>query len=489
MKFNLNLKYTRYKTMAKRIAEKELTDRNWDQEDDAEEVGTFSVASEEVLKNRAIKKAKRRAAVPECESGGAFKGFKGLVLPPGGGGGLSGFGNGTSIKTLEGLSNGSSMASMPTLALAKAAVEKKVAFGRGTINGPTASLGADKKATDLKTNGDSQQPSSSSSHSAQGKACSASAYHRQLAALNCSVRDWIVKHVDTNPLCDLTPIFKDYERYLTSIEQMPGNSSDGSSEREAGRQPFGTVPGPPVLGPSQKAQDSPFLFHPDKAEGAAEKRTEASVEKKLAPALAAASAASFHFGRKVDSSALGPLGSGPMANFSFSPGNAGIFGKDVTQASPVSSFSPKMPEGHTDATAGDSKGAEEEESEEPPKVIVTEVKEEDAFYSKKCKLFYKKDNEFKEKGVGTLHLKPAANQKTQLLVRADTNLGNILLNVLVPPNMPCSRTGKNNVLIVCVPNPPINEKSATVPVTMLIRVKTTEDADELHKILQEKKEV
>lgn len=41
----------------------------------------------------------------------------------------------------------------------------------------------------------------------------------------------------------------------------------------------------------------------------------------------------------------------------------------------------------------------------------------------RCKLFYKKDNEFKEKGVGTLHLKPTATQKTQLLVRADTNLG------------------------------------------------------------------
>lgn len=44
----------------------------------------------------------------------------------------------------------------------------------------------------------------------------------------------------------------------------------------------------------------------------------------------------------------------------------------------------------------------------------------------RCKLFYKKDSEFKEKGVGTLHLKPTANQKTQLLVRADTNLGGYL---------------------------------------------------------------
>lgn len=46
-----------------------------------------------------------------------------------------------------------------------------------------------------------------------------------------------------------------------------------------------------------------------------------------------------------------------------------------------------------------------------------------SFFLRRCKLFYKKDNEFKEKGVGTLHLKPAAGQKTQLLVRADTNLG------------------------------------------------------------------
>lgn len=46
-----------------------------------------------------------------------------------------------------------------------------------------------------------------------------------------------------------------------------------------------------------------------------------------------------------------------------------------------------------------------------------------AFLVHRCKLFYKKDNEFKEKGVGTLHLKPAGNEKTQLLVRADTNLG------------------------------------------------------------------
>lgn len=41
----------------------------------------------------------------------------------------------------------------------------------------------------------------------------------------------------------------------------------------------------------------------------------------------------------------------------------------------------------------------------------------------RCKLFYKKDSEFKEKGVGTLHLKLTAEKKTQMLIRAHTNLG------------------------------------------------------------------
>ncbi|KFW77407.1 Nuclear pore complex protein Nup50 [Manacus vitellinus] len=386
--------------MAKRIAEKELTDRNWDQEDEAEEVGTFSVASEEVLKNRAIKKAKRRNVGSESESGGAFKGFKGFILPSGkGGGGFGGFGNGAGIKPLEGLSNGSStVSSTPSFSSLKTTPETQSAFGSPVSNGPGAA------AFETKAGGGRQ-----------------GSYHKQLAALNCSVRDWIPE------------------------------PRDG------------------------KAEEAP-----------ADRTAEAAPEKKE-PSLGTASAVSFNFGKSADSPALGSLGSGTLSSFSFSPGNSGLFGKDANQAKSVIAAPTSLLEAQAESSNADEKGGEEEE-EEPPKVVVNEIKEDDAFYSKKCKLFYKKDNEFKEKGVGTLHLKPAGNEKTQLLVRADTNLGNILLNVLIPPKMPCTRTGKNNVLIVCVPNPPIDEKNPTAPVTMLIRVKTSEDADELHKILLEKKE-
>ena len=48
--------------------------------------------------------------------------------------------------------------------------------------------------------------------------------------------------------------------------------------------------------------------------------------------------------------------------------------------------------------------------------------------------------------------------------------------------MPVSRQGKNNVTVICIPNPQIDPKmDSSIPVPMLIRVKTGEDADKLYK--------
>ncbi|KAG8438615.1 hypothetical protein GDO86_004975 [Hymenochirus boettgeri] len=298
-------------------------------------------------------------------------------------------------------------------------------------------------------------------------------YNKHLSSLNYSVRDWIVKHVNANPLCDLTPIFKDYGKHLSSIEQKYGNISDSGSESDGGSQKDQTPTIPIFV--SQKPE-SVATFSLGIKGSTSGTQVKSSAENKLQPAP------TFNFGQKIDGS-TNFLSSSSASGFSFSTGVSSLFGKDTKKGSVTpASLSQESESGGNNGEKG------EEEEEEPPKVEIQEVKEDDAFYSKKCKLFYKKDNEFKEKGVGTLHLKPVASKKTQLLVRADTNLGNILLNILVQPSMPCSRMGKNNVMIVCVPNPPIEEKNPTVPVTLLIRVKTAEDADELHKILLEKKE-
>ncbi|NXM75452.1 NUP50 protein, partial [Serilophus lunatus] len=461
--------------MAKRIAEKELTERNWDQEDEAEEVGTFSVASEEVLRNRAIKKAKRRSAGPESESGGAFKGFKGFMLPSGkgGGDGSGGFGNGAGTKPLEGLANlanGSTrVSSTPPFSSVNTTPEAQSASGKSLLQTLLAPLPA---AGAPLSNG----PGAAAFAGSEAQGGGPGSYHGQLAALNRSVRDWIVKHVNSNPLCDLSPIFRDYEQYLAGIERQRG--SQGGSQRG---------PASPRAAPALRLQRGPAgPCSGGRTEGAPDRRPGAAGDTQDTES-APASSVSFDFGKSAASPAAGPPGSGTRGSFPFPPGRSGFFGKHVKQVQAVSAVPARPVGAQAQSNTAAHKGGEEEE-EEPPKVIVNEIKEDDAFYSKKCKLFYKKDNEFKEKGVGTLHLKPAGNDKTQLLVRADTNLGNILLNVLIPPKMPCTRTGKNNVLIVCVPNPPVDEKNPTAPVTMLIRVKTSEDAEELHNILLEKKE-
>jgi len=122
--------------------------------------------------------------------------------------------------------------------------------------------------------------------------------------------------------------------------------------------------------------------------------------------------------------------------------------------------------------------------DEPPKVEVTQVVEEDAFHTVRCKLYYMKDKAFVEKGLGMLHLKKVEGDdtKTQMVVRAETNLGNILLNILVSDKMKVT-VKKNNVQFMCVPNPPI--KGMEGPVMMLAKVKDSLMAEQLEAKLEE----
>uniref|UniRef100_A0AAZ3R186 Nuclear pore complex protein Nup50 n=2 Tax=Oncorhynchus tshawytscha TaxID=74940 RepID=A0AAZ3R186_ONCTS len=479
--------------MAKRIADKELTDRNWDQEDEGEEAGTFSIASDDVMKSRPIKKAKRRAAGSEGQSGGAVKVFKGFSLAPTSGTGpaaegitaFSGFGNGVGFKPLSGLSNGNSGKPVtPALTgFTSPTATKTTTPGSLTFSGPSSSA----VITGQQSNGSSPAVSSRSlSSSLSSNSGNNQEYSRQLTALNCSVRDWITKHVNGNPLCDLNPIFRDYEKHLASIDKKYGGSggtgavtgvavvADGGSESSSRaeepeeKRAVSTPPPPSSSAAGSTATVPVFSFSKDK-DGSATAPGDSSA----APIPAGIS---FSLGQKGNSSVLGSLSTGGAPSVS----SSSLFGG---AAPPAFSFSgAKAEAAPTQTTDGNG-----EESDEPPKVEVQEIKETDAFYSKKCKLFYKKETEFKEKGVGTLHLKTTSDGKTQLLVRADTNLGNILLNILVQPSILCSRMGKNNVMVMCVPNPVVDHNNPTNPVAMLIRVKTAEDADELHNILEEKK--
>ena len=84
---------------AKRTATSELNHDNWDQEEEkAEEAGQFKLASDEVIQNRVIKKARRRGAANAegANNASVFKGFGGFGAGGSGGGGAGLFGNAAS---------------------------------------------------------------------------------------------------------------------------------------------------------------------------------------------------------------------------------------------------------------------------------------------------------------------------------------------------------------------------------------------------------
>ena len=107
--------------------------------------------------------------------------------------------------------------------------------------------------------------------------------------------------------------------------------------------------------------------------------------------------------------------------------------------------------------------------------------EEDAFFSLRCKLFFKRTDDWSELGVGMLSLKKISDEKIQVIIRNDTALGKIILNVIINESTPMSRSGKNNVLLLSVPNPPVfgKEGDNSKPVSYLIRVKSAENTEEL----------
>lgn len=126
----------------------------------------------------------------------------------------------------------------------------------------------------------------------------------------------------------------------------------------------------------------------------------------------------------------------------------------------------------------------EDEDDEPPKVEFTPVVEKDHIFTTRCKVFVKKDGNFGDRGVGNLYLKPVDNsEKNQLIVRADTNLGNLLCNFILSASIPTKRMGKKDVMLVCLPTPDFKPP----PVPVLLRVKSSEEADKLLEVLEKHK--
>lgn len=279
-------------------------------------------------------------------------------------------------------------------------------------------------------------------------------YMDRLASLNVSVLNWIKQHVAKNPCIDLTPVFNDYQKHLKDLDctkktQAKPNPevSEPTTATTVFKTPENQATPAPALG--QKKPVSVFASTPISSDAGALPSTAIS-----AP--------------KFSSTMFSP---GMFSNLNNQKATA-----TVEPAKPAAPVTEAVQEG--------------EPSDAIPDVERKTIEEKDAFHQIRCKLFYKKDAQYKELGVGMLYLKKQPeSDKTQLLVRMETAIGKVLLNINLGSGLPKARVGKNNISLVSVPNPPVFSKDAdgdnSLPLSYLLRVKGAVEADELMEKIKE----
>ncbi|XP_012248977.1 nuclear pore complex protein Nup50 isoform X1 [Bombus impatiens] len=515
----------------KRAASTDLNHDNWDDEEKPEEAGTFKKASDDVLEKRIVKKAKRRLQNSEDSTRNVFGTFTGFKT-----------------KTSTSASPFSFLANNNTNISANDMASKTVTNVNKSSNNETPKTnenGTNKREnTEIQTSSTMFTSKNSTSDKEEQNIFKKSTdYFAKLKGLNESVAQWIKTHVDANPFCILTPIFKDYERYLKEIEAKHGSEIERSTQAQCSdnkeiantdknieSSPFGRThakaplksaewkpeksifgninpvsksifkksehtvnTGKPIFSTDQNSgspksvfdsidqksgsknifgstssEKNPFLSKPPTASDKSEEQ-ETKLDSKpttttivtnttITSSFATTNTATFCFGQ---SSAASNTSTG----FSFGSTKPFTFGAQVVQ--------PQEPEDE----------GKDDENEEPPKADFKPVTEEGAIYEQRCKVFVKKDGNFTDRGIGTLFLKPTPNEKTQLLVRAETSLGNLLLNTLLTESIPTKRMNKNTIMLLCLPMP----ESTPPPVPVLLRVKTDEDADILLETLNKHK--
>lgn len=301
-------------------------------------------------------------------------------------------------------------------------------------------------------------------------------YPADIKKLNNEFAKWIQKCVDNNPLCILTPIFDDYKTYLKELETERNKKQEKSTTAVSAPITFGAA------AKDEKKADLPaaastFKFGDALSASSSSTKPSTATTFSFGGAAPKTDAASkFSFSSNASATTTEPAKAPTFAGFG-----------DLTASKPFSFGTSSTPFSFGNVTQASSSDKKDEKADEagddedqPPKVEFTPVVEEDSLYSKRCKVFVKVDKEFKDRGVGTLYIKSVEDaEKTQVIVRADTSLGNLLLNMLLTKETPTSRTGKNNVMIGSV----VDGK----PTSVLIRVKTGEDADELLATLEKHK--
>ncbi|XP_038213195.1 nuclear pore complex protein Nup50 [Zerene cesonia] len=365
-------------------------------------------------------------------------------------------------------------------------------------------------------------------------------YYKNIQGLNVSVSEWIQKNIKETPICILSPIFKDYDKHLKNIQdeyfnnkESKPNGEKGDCKQNANSDIKSTPAGSSLFSKTSTTSNTNTLI-PEKTSNifgapSANIKQEKSVGGSAIPfgfaskTSTTTTTSGFSFGN-VSNTQTPTTTSNTDQTPQKSTGFSFVSNTTTTSSTGMPSISTNKPSfsfgmnsasqssslfsGTSTGTNGNStfsfgtgkpfsfnsniqKKEEEsaqsntnEDEDQPPKVEFTPLVEENSVFDKKCKIFFKKDGNFVDKGVCTLYIKKIEeNGKHQLLVRANTSLGTVLLNMILSVSIPTQRMGKNNVMLVCIPTP----DAKPPPTPVLIRVKTSEEADDLLEILNKYK--
>ncbi|XP_063530523.1 nuclear pore complex protein Nup50 isoform X2 [Cydia strobilella] len=473
---------------AKRAATTELNHDNWDQDDpdEHEEMGTFKPAAKEAIEKRVIRTAKRRNQNPsEGVKQGVFSGFGGFSkAQPSSFDFLANLTNGSkpvngsaSSKTDTAVSSSGSNSSLATSSPSGGLFTLPVSSSSTPISSPFKAQTVSSPNTITPNSSITSKMENKSTEDKSEESDKKMRYYTKLKGLNESVSDWIKQHVEKTPLCILSPIFKDYEKHLKEIQaEYQGPDSNDATKKHSETNTL-IVDSKPE---QTTVRSSPFT-------GASSVFSNSNLKTvSISPFSTQSSPNSY--GEKGMNSVRSPSSPPKTQGFSFGINSSPQSSTLMTNSTASTPFSFGVGKPFSISNFNAPKSTEQEKNEdaddEPPKVEYTPVVEKDSVYEKKCKIFVKKDGNFADRGVGTLYIKKIEESgKYQLLVRANTNLGNVMVNLILASAIPTQRMGKNNVMMVCIPTP----DAKPPPISILIRVKTSEEANELLETLNKYK--
>ncbi|XP_015172653.1 PREDICTED: nuclear pore complex protein Nup50 [Polistes dominula] len=514
----------------KRTATTELNHENWNEENEPEEAGTFTKASDEVLQKRVIKAARRRLNSKDEAGKSAFGGF-------------------TGFKTATTTSSSSPFSFLASTSNTLQSISSSTSNSNSESNKNSENGTSKTESTQQVKSPLAEKDKDQSEQENEKVSKKSSEYFAQLKGLNESVAQWIKTHVDENPFCILTPIFNDYTNYLNEIELKYGNECKNSKKQD--EQTSSAMDN--TSKNDSKDVNNKKKENDNSAEGTSKKsfsglsdwkpeksifenvklnaksifantdqtpetpksifsKTEqlTNVQKPIFGNVDTNTSSKSIFDK--GSPEKNPLSNKPTANselkdnnesksdkvgsgFSFTSSNSATFsfGQNSTTTNPSAGFSfgntkpfffgaqVAKAQQDNEENQSDNQSKDDDSEEQPPKPDFKPVTEEGAVFEQRCKVFIKKDGNFSDRGIGTLFLKPTPNGKTQLIVRAENSLGNLLLNTLLTESIPTQRLNKNTIMLVCLPD------SQPPPTPVLLRVKTSEEADVLLETLDKHK--